>query len=62
MELDLGQKLSKINLARKEFETNFFEYHAKITEYISVNERPAKFQTYIEKSSICLPKIKGKSF
>ena len=32
MELDLGQKLSKIILARKELETNLFEYHDKTTE------------------------------
>ena len=32
MELDLGQKLSKINLAIQELETNLFEYHAKTTE------------------------------
>ena len=31
MELDLGQKLNKIYLARKELETNLFDYHAKIT-------------------------------
>ena len=57
MELDLGQKLNKIYLARKELETNLFDYHAKITEYISANDRPAKIETYIEKSSICLQKI-----
>ena len=57
MELDLGQKLNKICLARKELETNLFDYHAKITEYISANDRPAKIETYIEKSSICLQKI-----
>ena len=42
MELDLGQKLNKIYLGRKELETNLFDYHAKITEYISANDRPAK--------------------
>ena len=57
MELDLGQKLNKIYLTRKELETNLFDYHAKITEYISANGRPAKIETYIEKSSICLQKI-----
>ena len=31
MELELGQKLNKIYLARKELETNLFDYHAKIT-------------------------------
>ena len=34
-----------------------FEYYAKLTEYISANDRPAKIETYIEKSSICLQKI-----
>ena len=57
MELDLGQTLNKIYLARKELETNLFNYHAKITEYISANDRPAKIETYKEKSSICLQKI-----
>ena len=57
MELDFGQKLNKIYLARKELETNLFYYHAKITEYISANDRPAKIETYIEKSSNCLQKI-----
>ena len=57
MELDLGQKLNKIYLARKELETNLSGYHAKIREYISANDRPAKIETYIEKSSICLQKI-----
>ena len=56
-ELDLGQKLNKIYLARKELETNFFKYRAKITEYINANNRRAKIETYIEKSSICLQKI-----
>ena len=56
MELDLGQKLNKYYLARKELETNHFNYHAKNTEYISANDRPAKIETYIEKSSICLQK------
>ena len=57
MELDLGQKLNKIYLAGKELETNLFNYHAKFTEYISAIDRPAKIETYIEKSSICLQKI-----
>ena len=57
MELDLGPKLCKINLARKKLQTTLFEYHAKITEYIRANDRPAKIETYIEKSSICLQKI-----
>ena len=61
MELDLGQKLNKIYLARKELETNLFDYHAKITEYISANDRPAKIETYIEKSSICLQNITEKN-
>ena len=61
MELDLGQKLNKIYLARKELETNLFDYHAKITEYISANDGPAKIETYIEKSSICLQKIMEKN-
>ena len=61
MELDLGQKLNKIYFARKELETNFFDYQAKITEYISANDRPAKIETYIEKSSICLQKIMEKN-
>ena len=61
MELDLGQKLNKIYLARKELETNLFDYHAKITEYISANDRPAKIENYIEKSSICLQKIMEKN-
>ena len=38
-------------------ETNLFDYHAKITEYLSANNRPAKIETYIEKSSVCLQKI-----
>ena len=57
MELDLGQKLNKIYFARKELETNLSDYHAEITEYISANDRPAKIERYIEKSSICLQKI-----
>ena len=57
MEFDLGQKLNKIYLARKELETNLSDYHVKITEYISASDRPAKTETYIEKSSICLQKI-----
>ena len=57
MELNLGQKLNKFYLARKELETYVFQYHAKITEYISANDRPAKIETYIEKSSSCLQKI-----
>ena len=57
MELDLGQKLNKIYLASKELETNLFDYHAKITEYVGANDGPAKIETYIEKSSICLQKI-----
>ena len=61
MELDLGQKLNKIYLAREELETNLFYYHAKITEYISANDRPAKIETYIKKSSICLQKIVEKN-
>ena len=56
MELVLSQKLNKIFLARKELETNRLEHHIKITEYISVNERPAKIETYIEKSSNCFQK------
>ena len=54
MELDLGQKLNQVYFARKELETNLFVYHATITEYISANDRPAKIETHIEKSSICL--------
>ena len=57
MELDLVPKLNKIYFARKELETNLLDYHAKITEYISANDRPAKIETYMEKSSICLQKI-----
>ena len=56
-ELDLGQKLNKIYFARNELETNLFDYHAKITDYITANDRPAKNETYIEKSNICLQKI-----
>ena len=44
-------------MPEKELEANLFEYHAKITEYISAHDRPAKVETYIEKSSICLQKI-----
>ena len=61
MELDLGQKLNKIYLARQKLETNLFEYHAKITKYISANDRPAKTETYMEKSSICSQKIEEKN-
>ena len=57
MEFDIGQKLNKIYSARKELETNLYNYHAKITEYISSNDRPAYIETYIAKSSICLQKI-----
>ena len=57
MELDLGQELNKIYLARKKLETNVFDYHAKITEYTSANDGPAKIETYIEKYSICSQKI-----
>ena len=56
MELDFGQKLSKIYLARKKLETSLFGCHAKFTEYISANDRPAKIETYIKKSSNCLQK------
>ena len=61
MEVDLGQKLYKIYLARKELEISLFDYHAKITEYISANDRPAKIETYIVKPSICLQKIREKN-
>ena len=57
MELYLGHTLNEIYLARKELGTNLFEYHAKITEYISANDRPAKIETYIKKSSLCGQKI-----
>ena len=57
MELDLGRKLSKIYLAREELETNLFEYYAKFSEYISANDRLAKIDTCIKKSSNCLQKI-----
>ena len=61
IELDLGEKLNKIYFARKELETNLFDCHAKIREYIIANDRPAKIETYIEKSSICLQKITEKN-
>ena len=59
-ELDLGQKLNKIYLARKELETNLFIYHAKITEYISANDRPANIETSERRREAALAKIRRK--
>ena len=55
MKPDLGQKLNKkILISKKELETNLFAYHAKITKHIKANDRLAKMETYIKKSSNCL--------
>ena len=54
MELDIGQKTNKLSQAMKKLQMNSFKNHAKITEFKGVNDRPAKIETYIRKSSNCL--------
>ena len=61
MELDLGQKSISFYHSRKKLETNRFEYNAKITDYKSAKDWPAKFEMYMEKSSNGLQQIIGKN-